>query len=254
MCPTALYYLNDFTGSLDYARRSIEKNPRQLDPYNRIYSIHIRMKNDAGAAKILEEYCSVNPNSMEVQFALAEHYLKRMNDPEKSRASLMKVLKLFNETANEVYYRESVDYYLGYISYQQNRIDEAIGYYESAYALNTGNLKTVYMLALLNMEQSRLEKAALYARIYLATYPDNYVQNGILGQILYLREDGGALKHLRTAKNDGSINGIISHGLYLELLHRDMEAKQLLKSVERYSPNAITVHLAMARIHERKRT
>jgi tetratricopeptide (TPR) repeat protein len=247
------YYLNDFTGSLDYARRSIEKNPRQLDPYNRIYSIHIRMKNDAGAAKILEEYCSVNPNSMEVQFALAEHYLKRMNDPEKSRASLMKVLKLFNETANEVYYRESVYYYLGYISYQQNRIDEAIGYYESAYALNTGNLKTVYMLALLNMEQSRLEKAALYARIYLATYPDNYVQNGILGQILYLREDGGALKHLRTAKNDGSINGIISHGLYLELLHRDMEAKQLLKSVERYSPNAITVHLAMARIHEREK-
>ena len=247
------YHLYNFPKSLEYARKSIEINPRYLDSYNRMYNIYMRLKNNAAAADVLEKYCSANPGSIEIQFVLAEHYLKKMNDPEKSKAAFQKVLDITRESANEIYYREYTCYYLGYIAYQQNKIDEATGYYESAYEINSSNLKAVYMLAFLHMEQYHLDRAEKYATLYLNTYPGNYVMNSIMGRLLYLKDDNRAAGYLRIGRNDKSVNGIIARGLYLEITGKNGDAREILKSVEKYSPNSITPHIALARISGREK-
>ena len=247
------YYLGDNQKCIDYARKSINENPQNQDTYNRLYLVYIRLNKDEEAAAVLQEYCSVNPSALDVYFMLGEHYLKKMNDTEKSAETFKTILASDNDHPNRQHYREYACYYLGYISFQDNNLSDALKYYEIAYSINDKNLKTINMLAMLYIEFLNLEKAEKLSSLYLAAYPENAAMNSIKGQILYIRGESSALSYLRLASKDSSIYGLTAHALYLEMTQKDEEAAVALKTLERYPAHsmALPYHLAYASIYDR---
>ncbi|MDR3237573.1 MAG: tetratricopeptide repeat protein [Spirochaetia bacterium] len=244
-------YLDDNAKSIEYARKAITENPQNAEPYNRIFSIYAGMNKNEDAAAVLEEYCAANPDSVDMRFALGEHYLKKMNDSKKSGESFKKILDMNNESPAGLYYREYACYYLGYMAFQGNNLNEALKYYETAYELNKSNLRTTYMLAMLYMEFLNLEKAEETASAYLSAFPENPVMNSIMGQVLYIQDKAPALHYLRAGTKDNSVYGIIARGLYLEMAKKDKEAMEALQNIERYNPYTLSYHLALANIYSR---
>ena len=243
------YYLRNFEKSVEYARKSIEKNPKSIEPYNRIYSIYIMHNKNDEAAAILEEYCKVNPEAVEVRFALGEHYYAKMKDPEKATESFKQVVNMSDDSMNGTYYKEYAYYYLGYLAFQDNRNEEALQYYEAAYSINGSNLKSVYMLALLYMELNLLDDAKKFAETYLEAYPDTSAMRGIIGHVLYLKDSPYALSHLKAGTKDNSMHAVICRGLYLAMLGKTKEATGLLQNILKHNPNVLSVHLALAGIY-----
>ena len=247
------YYIDDNQKSIDYARKSIGSNPQNPNPYNRLYLVYTRLDEKEKAAAILQEYCSVNPSALDIRFTLAEHYLQKMNDTEKSAEVFKFILESDDDHPYRQHYREYACYYLGYISFQKNNLSDALKYYEIAYNINDKNLKTINMLAMLYMEFLNLEKAEKLSSLYLDAYPENAVMNSIKGQTLYIRGELSALPHLRRASKDSSVYGLLAHALYLEMMQKDEDAEAALKRLERYPIHSMGLphHLAYASIYDR---
>ncbi|MCL2025404.1 MAG: tetratricopeptide repeat protein [Leptospirales bacterium] len=247
------YYLGDNQKSIDYARKSISKNPQNPSPYNRLYLVYARLGDNEKAADILQEYCLLNPSALDTRFMLGEHYLKKMNNAGKSAEVFNSILAYEDDHPSRQHYREYACYYLGYISFQNGNLSDALKYYEIAYGINDKNLKTVNMLAMLYMEFLNLEKAEELSSLYLDTDPNHPVMNSVKGQTLYIRDDLSALPYLRRASKDSSIYGLLAHALYLEMMQKDEDATAALKILERYPAHSMGLphHLAYASIYGR---
>lgn len=247
-----LYHLRDYKGSIDHAKLSIKADPASMRPYHRIYIIYMKLRKYGEAADVLEEYLKVKPNDVQVQFALAEHYLKRMNDPAKSAACFQKVIDLAGRTPVDDYYREQSYLNLAAIHYRSGDAQNAIDLYEEALKVNRESMEALFYLALVRMEIYDLEGAETCARRYLERRPDDKAINGVIGRILYLKGDLAALHYLGKARHVGSIGGLLSLGLYAELTGRDELAEKVLTSINSFVPRTISIHLALGRIAERK--
>ena len=249
------YYLGENQNCIDYAKKSIKGNPQNPAPYNRLYLVYIRLNQNEKAAAILQDYCSVNPSALDIRFTLGEHYLKKMNDTEKSAEAFKVILASDDDHPGRQYYKEYACYYLGYISFQNGNLNDALKYYETAYDINNKNLKTVNMLAMLYMEILDLKKAEELSSLYLAAYPENAIMNSIKGQALYIRNELPAITCLRLASKDPSIYGLTAKAFYLEMLQKDQEAAAILETLERYPGYATTLpyHLASASIYGRNK-
>jgi len=103
------------------------------------------------------------------------------------------------------------------------------------------------------MELYNLQDAQKYSNMFLKKNPGNKVVNSILGRIYYLRDDIRALSCLTASKNTGTMSGLLTLGLYYELLHDDQAAEKYLVPVIKYAPKTITAHIGMARINARKK-
>lgn len=246
------FYRNDFSTSLEYARKSLAVNRADMRVYNRIYHIYLKQKNYVAAAAILEDYLKERPESVQIMFVLGEHYLKNLNDPDRATAAYKKVIALTDQLPIEDYYKEQSYFSLATIAYQKGDLPEAIAMYRNVLAINKENIDAIYFLALTCMDMHDLVEAERYALQFMEKRPGDKVILSILGRIYYLRDDIRAVNFLGRAKNAGSMSGILAWGLYSELIRKDDMAEKLLASVGKISPRTVSVHLAMARINARR--
>jgi len=246
------FFKNDYASSLDYARKSLALDNSDLRPYNRIYNIYIKLRNYDAAAGILEDYLKVNPESVQVLFLLAEHYVRNMNNMDKATAAYKRVIALSDQLPIEDYYKEQSYLNLASIAYRKGDLEQAVAMFHEVLNINKDNLDAIYYLALTSMEMYDLAEAERYSMQFLEKRPGDRVINSVLGRIYYLRDDIRAIGYLGAAKNTGSMSGILAWGLYCELLRKDDMAEKLLGSVLKFSPRTISVHLALARINARK--
>lgn len=246
------FHLNDYNTTIDYARKSIAINNADMRPYNRIYNTYLKMKNYPAAAQILEDYLAIKPESVQVQFILAEHYNKNMHDLDKTVAAYRKVITLSDRLPIEDYYKEQSYFNLAGIMYQKGEVDDSVLLYMEVLNINKDNYDAIYYLALTSMELYDLQNAEKYSQQFLLKRPSDKIINSVLGRIYYLRDDVRALSFLSKAKNTGSMSGILAWGLYCELLRNDEMAEKLLATVMKFAPKTTSLHLAMARINFRK--
>jgi tetratricopeptide (TPR) repeat protein len=247
------YFLrNDFNTSLEFAQKSLSLDKTNVRTYNKIYNIYLKMRNYEAAAKILEQYLAVMPDSVQIQYILAEHYYKNMNDMDKAAGAYKKVIELSDRLPVEDYYKEQSYLSLGTIAYRKGEIERAVTLFQEVLNINKDNFEAIYYLALANMELYNLNEAEKYSFIFLKKNPGNNVINTIIGRIYYIRDDIRALSYLNGAKSTGTMSGLLALGLYYELLHNDQIAEKHLGQVMKFAPKTITAHIAMARIYSRK--
>jgi len=245
------YYKNDFEKSVSFAEKSISSNPGNFNPYNKIYNIQMKLRNYRDAAKILSDYLKIVPDSINVQYALAEHYYKNLSDLKNAEKYFINVLTLAKKSPVDSSYKEYAGYYLGYISYKNKKFNQAIKFYKMVFNINKSNMNSVYMLALLYMENYRITEAEFFAKKFLAVDPDNAAMHSVLGRILYLQNKNGLLHHLKAASVSKTVESLVASGLHNELLEKDKEARLYLASALKYRPKYVSPHLAMARIYMR---
>ncbi|MCP4132668.1 MAG: tetratricopeptide repeat protein [bacterium] len=246
------YYNYSIKRSLEYAKKSIKINNKSQAPYRLMFRIYVKLRNHQKAADILEEYSRVVPNSILVQYVLGEHYYQNLRDMKKAESTFKNVIKMTRVKPLGNYYMERVYYYLGYISYKKNRINDAIDYFVKSHYMNRNSFNSVYMLAVLHMGRYELDDAEKYANKYLKKYPGNTTINFILGRIKYIRNSPDAMQYLRSARKAKSIDSVLAMGLYYELIQDDAKAERLLKTVAKYRPQFISPRLALARVQLRK--
>jgi tetratricopeptide (TPR) repeat protein len=242
----------DYPMSLEFAGKAMKINPVSLKPYNKIYNIHIRNKDYISAARILEDYMAVQPDAIHVQFVLAEHYYRILQDNIKAVQAFKKVIDIYSRIAAEDYYAESANYFLGYISYASRKPTEAISYFSKTMEINKTNMDALFMLAVANMDIFKFGEAELKALEYLKFNPSNARVKGIVGRIKYISGAPDAVSYLRSAKNDGSVEGILARGLYSEIMLNDGESERILKAVIKTATDLVTPRIAMSKIYERK--
>ncbi len=242
----------DYAKSLEYAEKALRINPLSLKPYNKIYNIHMRNKDYILAARVLEDYIAAQPDAIHVQFVLAEHYYRILQDNVKAAQAFKKVLDIYSRIAAEDYYAESAYYFLGYISYASRKPSEAVKYFTKAIEINKTNIDSLFMLAVANMDLFKFNDAEKHALNYLKFNSSNIRVKGIIGRIKYIRGAPDAVSYIRAAKNDGSVDGILARGLYSELMQNDGEAERILKAVIKSAADLITPRIAMSRIYERR--
>ncbi len=247
------FFRHDYATSLDYARKSLALNRTEMRIYNRIYNIYLKQKKHDAAAAILEDYLKERPESVQIMFILAEHYLKNMKDAEKATAAYKKVVSLSDQLPIEDYYKEQSCLSLANIAYRKGDLGKAAALYRSVLDMNKESLDALYFLTLTCMDVYDLAGAERYAMEFLEKRPGDRVITSILGRICYLRDDIRAVTFLGGAKNSSTMSGVLAWGLYCELIRKDDMAEKLLASVLKFSPRTISVHLAMARINARKK-
>jgi len=246
------YYLYEFSQSLDYARKAIELDKKEIQPYNRMYNIYMRLGNNVKAAEILEEYLTNDPENIYVRNLLAEHYLNKIRDLEKAAGCFEKVLELSEREAVDDYYRENALYGLGFIRYNQGDTAGAIELFRRTIELNRNNLNVLYMLAAICMEEGMIAEAEKYALQYFPNNPENPAVNSILGRIYYIKNNPVSGSFLLRASASKSIDGTLSRALYDELLGNDDAAAATLEAGLKIRPKMASIHIALGRISERK--
>jgi tetratricopeptide (TPR) repeat protein len=244
---------NDFSSALEYAQKSLAIDNTKVRPYNKIFSIYMKMRNHKAAANILEQCLIVLPDSVHIQYLLAEHYYKNMNDTGRAVSAFNKVITLSDRLPVEDYYKEQSYLNLGNIAYRKAELERAVSMYREVLNINKDNMEAVYYLAITHMESYNLPEAGKYSHMFLKKYPDNRVINSILGRIHYIRDDIRALTFLNRAKGTRYMSGLLAQGLYSELIRNDQTAEKHLDAVKKLAPKAITIYMAMARINARKK-
>lgn len=247
------YYLNDFNASLENARKAKAVDRTDVRIYNRIYYINLKLKKYEEAANILEEYLKVKPDSVQVQFILAEHYYKNMNNMDRAAGAYRQVIALSDRLPVEDYYKEQSLFVLGHIAYRQGEMENALSAYRSVLEINKDNEEALFYCALSCMEIYNIAEAEKYSLQYLKRKPDNKIINSVLGRVYYIMDDIRALSYLNGARGSGSMSGMLSLGLYYEIVRKDDLAVKALEGVMKFAPKTITAHIAMARILERKK-
>lgn len=244
-----LYFLGDFRGALIYGEKSADCNPKYIAPYIRIFTAHIRLKDAKAAASALERCIAENPDAVYPTFLLAEHYLTELNDYQRAETCFLSVIKTGEQQQTDPHYLESSYYYLGVIALKRNNFADALRCYEKAFEINGRSLRAAYMLALLYMEVYDLEKAARFAGMYLAGYPNTPDMMSVMGRILYIMDEPGALSYLRGGSKSTMLSGMIAKGLAQQLDGRNEEAKITIKQLAAYNANILSCRLAMAKIY-----
>ena len=245
------YYQQKLELSINFARKSISKNKNFLKPYIRIYRIYLGRKDNKNAAQVLHDYLKVNTDSVRIHFELGRHYYERMKDYNSSQKEFLKVINISENAPILFYYKKKTYSYLGHVAYKQNHINESIYYFREAYHLDRNDVNALYFLANLHMMQYHLYDAEKYSKLFLAKNQTYKPVNSILGRVLFIRREPGAINYLGRIKNNKSVEGLLSKGLYCELLKQDKKAIEFLKLVLRYRPKTVSVHIGLARILER---
>ena len=246
------YYLNDLDASLAHAQKSLAADSSDQRVYNRIYAIRMKQKKPEEAAKVLEDYLKLYPDSVQVRYFLADHYNKNMQDLDRAAAEYRAVIEKSDRQPIEDYYKEQSLFGLAGIAYRKGDIEESMARYRQVLEMNRDSLDALYYLSLISMEIYDLDAAERYALEFNEKRPGNQAICSILGRVYYLRDDRRALTWLGHGKGGNSLSGILAWGLHSELLRKDEEAERLLASVQKYSPRTISLHLALARIAGRK--
>ena len=246
------FYLKDYDKSLEFAKKSIAIDKNNLMAYNRIFNIYNALENNQKAVEAYEEYLGNNPDSIYIQYLVAEFYYKKLNDTKKAEDAFKKVIEISKRISVEDFYRENAYYSLGYLSFKDKEFDSSIEYFKKVRDINVNNINAAYMLALLFMDRYELHESEEYAIIYLDKIPDNLVMNSIMGRIKYLTNSRDAVKYLKSVKDSKTIEGLLANGLYSEILMKDEEAEKYLRAIVKYKPDFITPHLALAKIELRK--
>ena len=246
------YYLYDYSKSLEYAYKSIAENNKNLDSYNRIYNIFMRLRNYTKAAEILNDYLKADPDYIYIHHLLAEHYLTYMKDTNRAVKAYNKVLSLSGKDAVEDYYKENALYKLGYIFYQKGDDENAIKHLKKNLEINRNNDKAHYLLAVIYMNSYRLDNALDHSKSFLINNPDNAKINAIAGRVYYIRNKTDAGKFFKKSGMSKSIDGIISKALYNEIIKKDKKAEEILSSAVKFKPSMIEIHKALGNINERK--
>ena len=227
------FSLKDYGASLDFARKSIAIDSRNRSVYNRIFGIHLKRRDYAAAAEILQEYLRMEPESVQVRFLLAEHYYNNMRNMEKAAAAYRSVIELSSRVPVEDYYRERALLSLANIAYRNGDLAGAVAMYREVLDSNRENLDAVYFLAMTYLELYDLDNAERSAQAFLEKRPDDQAINSVLGRVYYLRGDHRAITRLGRAKGRGSLSGLLAWGLYCELSGKDDAAMKLLGTVMR---------------------
>ena len=246
------FYLKNYEKSLEFARKTVQIDRNNQPAYNRMFAIYNVLENHQKAAETYEEYLKYQPDSIYIQYIVAEYYYKKLNDTKKAEEAFNKVIAISRKTSVEDFYMENAYYSLGYLAFRSREFDRSIEHFRKVRDINVNNINAAYMLALLYMEKYDLNGGEEYARIYLNKLPDNMVMNSIMGRILYLKGGRDAVRYLRIVKDSKTIEGLLANGLYQETLMKDDEAEKYLKAVVKYKPDFLSPHLALARIEMRR--
>lgn len=247
------YYLYDFTRSIEYAEQAIEANREFRPSYNRLYRIYMRLRNRKKAAAVLESYLKVNPDALRIRYVLARNYYLRLKNYTRAEEEFKKLIKIASDAQNGAYYIEYGNYYLADMAYRRNMKSRALQYYRKVLEINETNMYAHYRLALLYMSMLHLNEAQSHAGIYLKSFPRNRVMNGVVGRIHYIRQESGALSHLRRARGR-NLNGLLARGLLLEIEEKDRLGEKFLRYALKRNPSLFSAYLALAEIEKRKKT
>ncbi len=246
------FYRREYGKALDHARRALAEGESDLRVYNRLYNSHLRLRDNEAAAGVLLDYLRIRPGSVQILFILAEHYQKKMRDPERAALTYRKVIEISDSQPVDDYYKEQSYFNLAVIAYQSGKLDEAVSLYGETLNVNRENLEALYYLALTCMEKYDIDCALRHAELFLAKQPDDPVINSVLGRVYYIRGDLRAISYLGKAGDADSLSGLLSRGLYSELAGDDRAAEEDLGRVMKIAPATITLRLALGRINERK--
>ena len=246
------YYIFDFKSSLEYADKAIALKPDSMEPYNRKFNIYMKLRNYKKAADVLSGYLEMDPDSVRIRYILAEHYLKRLKNSEAALKEFLMIEELYLTKGLGGEYLENTYYNIGFINFEKNRSGAALQYFNKAYSANPDRLNTIRILASLNMTLLRLPEAEKFALLYLERVPGSKYMHSVLGRIYYIQQRPDALHHLRKSAGSKTVEGLISSGLYFELLRDDERAGKILRMVVMHKPDAVTPHIALARISLRE--
>ncbi len=247
------YNLINYDKALEYAKKSVSIDKKNLAPYQRIYSIYMKLRNYKAAAEILESYIAITPSAIHINYVLAEHYYRYMKDSDTAEKYFNKVTELAEQTTSGNYYLERAGQYLGYIEYRKGDYDKALGWFETINEINPENLTSVYMLAMLNMQDMNLDAAEEYADRYLGVIPGNLMMNSISGRVKYIRENPSALKFLQKGRRSKSIEGLLCFGLLKTMTGEIEDAKKILEAVIKNRPTLVSARLALGEIYSKQK-
>jgi tetratricopeptide (TPR) repeat protein len=176
----------------------------------------------------------------------------KLNNADRARDSFMKVIAISARVAADDEYVVRSYYFLGYIAYIKGNYRDAIINFSKVLEINKDNPNVVYMLSILHLGLYQLDEARVYALRYLEKKPDDPLMHAVIGIILYMRNDLSAIDHLRIGTKAGSIDALVSKGLYNEMLRDDDNGEEILEKIIKIRPDIIAPHIALARISKRK--
>lgn len=246
------YRIHDYEKAVNYADRSIEKNPKFARPYELKFNLYANLRNYQKAAESLEALVEERPELVQIHYTLGNLYYTQLKDWDRASVYMRNIIELAASEPVEDYYQEYAHYYLGHIYYSKNQTDRAIQSFERCLEINPDNHSAVYVLALIHMDRYALEEAARYSMLYLDKFSDNAKINAVMGRILYLRGDLRAISYLNRVKNDRMIDGALAMALYDELMKNDTPAEKALREILKKNPGYISPHIALARIALRR--
>jgi tetratricopeptide (TPR) repeat protein len=244
---------NDYKTSLEFAQKSLALDATNVRTFNKIYHIYIKMKNYEAAARILEQCLSAMPDSVQIQFNLAEHYDRYMHDANKAAEAYQKTIAMSEHLPVDDYFKEQSLLGLGHIAFRKGDIAKSASFYREVLKINGDNLEAVYYCALASMEMYDFSGAEAYSNRFLRFSPGNKIINSILGRIYYIRDDIRAIPHLYNSKSNSTLSGLLSSGLYHERVGNDRTAEKYLGGMLKLAPKTISLHIALARIYSRKK-
>ncbi|MDY6935187.1 MAG: tetratricopeptide repeat protein [Spirochaetota bacterium] len=245
------YYTFDYKSAIKYSKMSIESDMYYTEPYILLHGIYLSLKDYQEAASIYEKLIELKPNYVKTYYSLAILYYERIQNHDKALAFFQKILEL-NMPVDD-YFLEYSNYYIGCIYHDRGDEKNAIKHFKLVLEINPDNYPTAYILANIMMDTYSLEEAKKYAYYYLKMDKDNLRLNSLLGRIYYLENNPKSIEYLRKGMSMKTIHGFIAKSLYLEKLHKDIEAKEYLKSIINKSPLIISPHIALARISLRNK-
>lgn len=246
------YRINDYEKAVNYADRSIEKNPGFVRPYELKFNLYANLRNYEKAAGVLEALLEQRPELVHIHYTLGNLYYTQMKDWDKASVYMRNIIELAASEPVEDYYQEYAHYYLGHIYYSKNLTERAIQSFERCLEINPDNHSAVYVLALIHMDRYALEDAARYSLRYLEKFHDNAKINAVMGRIYYLKGDHRAVGYLNRVKNNRMIDGVLATALYDELMKNDGPAEKHLREILKKNPGYISPHIALARIALRR--
>jgi tetratricopeptide (TPR) repeat protein len=246
------YRINDYENAVNYADRSIGKNPQYIRPYELKFNLYANLRNYEKAAASLEALVEERPELVHIHYTLGNLYYTQMKNWDRASVYMRNIIELAASEPVEDYYQEYAHYYLGHIYYSKNQTERAIKSFERCIEINPDNISAVYVLALIYMDQYRLEEARRYSLQYLEKLPDNAKLNAVMGRIYYLKGDHRAISHLKKIRGSRMVEGALGAALYNELMRNDKEAGKALGDILKKNPGYISPHIALARIALRR--
>lgn len=246
------YYQYDYAKAIDYTNKSIAINENWDKPYLLQYSVYMNLNQVDEGTSVLEKLLQKRPELYRVRFNLATVYYSQLKQNVKARYHFLKIIEQSEFESIESYYKEQSYYYLGHIYYSFGEYKKSYHFFSKSYNENPENHSMLYILGLLNLERGDITQATNLISQYLDRYPNDLKAILHLGRIYYIYEDMKALPVLRKAIHHRSSEGLLARMMYLELLHKDDEALELAKKLNRMNSSLDMPYITIARVAMRK--